>query len=218
MPLFRRIADIVSANLNEMVERYEDPEKMLRQAVREMERALGVGLDRAVAAVAHEKLLARQSTEHRRQAERWHRRAVAAVEAGDDPLSRRAISRRMEHEKFAARIEDLQAAASDASHKLRRQIEAMREKLSEAKCNLATATVRKRLAQARSRIVDHVPLSASLAGLSNFDRWMDRVEFAAVEAEAWCELVGAADDDLFETLDDARLEQELATLKANLCK
>ena len=67
MGLFRRFGDIVSANLNDLVNHFEDPEKMLRQAIREMEEAVASALNEAAKVVANEKLLAKQLAENRRQ-------------------------------------------------------------------------------------------------------------------------------------------------------
>jgi phage shock protein A len=218
MPLFRRIADIVSANLNEMVDRFEDPEKMLRQAVREMERAVGSALDRAVAVVAQEKLLARQVSEVRRQAELWHRRAAGAVQAGDDSLARRALVRFVEHQRLAATLEEQQASASGVSCRLRREIEALREKLAEAKRRVAVLTASRQVAKTRTQLLAFSPRSSDFAGAASLDRWMGRVCLAEAEAEAWCELTGAADDDALETMDNACVEEELASLKLSLNK
>ena len=163
MRLFRRIGDIVSANLNEMIDHFEDPEKMLKQAVREMERAVTAALDAAVKVVANEKLLAKQLAENRRQADRWHDRAGQAVDAGDDALARRALTRKVQHEELVAALEDQQAAATETSRKLRRQIDGMRAKLAEAKRKLATLTARKRAAEARKQFHEVTAISGGLA-------------------------------------------------------
>lgn len=216
MPLFRRIADIVSANLNEMVARFEDPETMLRQAVREMDEAVGVALDRAVSAVAHEKLLTRELAENRRQAERWQVRARKALEAGEEDLARRALAHRIEHERLVATLEDQQATASAASVRLRRQIDGLRAKLAEAKRELAALTARKRIAEARGKLLAGMPSIGAGEACASFDRWRQRIEFAEAEADAWCELTGDVDDNAFEALDNADVEQELAILKDSL--
>jgi phage shock protein A len=216
MPLFRRIADIVSANLNEMVERFEDPETMLRQAIREMEQAVSLALDRAVAVVANEKLLTRRIEEQRRQSERWQQRAVQAVERGEDDLARRALSQRMELDGLIESLETQQTGAADLSRKLRRQIEAMRIKLAEAKRRLAAVTARKRVAEARKRLALASPDLSRFDSVSNFDRWMERMELAEAEAEAWCELSGTDDETGIPEQDDVQLEQELAALKAGI--
>lgn len=214
MPLFRRIADIISANLNEMISRFEDAEKMLRQAVREMDQAVGMALDRAVTAVAHEKLLTRELAENRRQAQRWEERARQALHAGDEAPARRAIARRIQHDRLVATLEDQQAAATATSGRLRRQIEGLRAKLSEANRELAALAARKHLAQARGKLFAPGPFAVGEA-FGHFDHWRRSVELAEAEADAWCELTGADDED---ALDGADIERELAAMKARLDK
>jgi phage shock protein A len=211
MRLFRRISDIISANLNEMVDRFEDPETMLKQAVREMDEAVAAALDGAVKAVANEKLLAKHLIDNRRHAERWRERAAKAVAAGDDDLARRAITRKIQYEKLTAALEDQHAAATETSGKLRRQIEGMQVKLSEAKRTLAALMARKRTADAQRRLLN-VTSSGRCAAFGRFQQLVDRVELAEAESNAFCELVGTEDDDLFDDENEA-VEQELAALK-----
>lgn len=218
MPLFRRIADIISANLNEMVDHFEDPEKMLRQAVREMEQAVGRALDRAVTAVAHEKLLARQLADGRRQIERWQDRAQRAVQAGDDDLARRAIKRRIEHERAAEALADQQATAAELSRSLRRQIEDLRTKLAEAQRRLAAVTARRRVVEARARLLAVPTPHSGYEPLVGYDRWLERIEFAEAEADAWHELTGAAEEDTLDEPADVDLERVLASLKESFGK
>jgi phage shock protein A len=218
MPLIRRIADIVSANLNEMVDCFEDPEKMLRQAIREMEQVLSEALDRAVKAVAQEKLLAKQVTENKRQAESWQARAVQAVEAGDDSRAKEAITRRRQHEQLVEALEDQQRAAAELSAKLRRQIAGMRAKLAETHRTLTALAAHKRVAEARKTLHLLTPSRSGLETLSHVNRWVERLELAEAEADAWCEMTGAADEDLFDQQDDVQIDRELAALKQSLGK
>jgi len=83
MGLLKRMSGLVTANLNDLIEHCEDPEKMLRQAVRDMETALGQLMDGAARAIAHHKLLSRQLSEQREGVERCTKRAKAAVARGD---------------------------------------------------------------------------------------------------------------------------------------
>jgi phage shock protein A len=146
MGLFKRISDIISANLNELVEGFEDPEMMLRQAIREMEESISEVTQQTAKAMANEKTLSRELERNRQQVEQWQSRAVAAVEADDDELARRALSRKNEYAKVAAALEDELESACEASRTLRRQLDAMKAKLTEAKRNLATLSARKRAA------------------------------------------------------------------------
>src|SRR5262249_3274464 len=100
MGLFQRISDIISANLNEMTEGFEDPELMLKQAIREMEQSIADATQETAKVLANEKLLARESSTNRKQAAEWHQKAEQAVAAGDDSLARKALARKQEHQKL----------------------------------------------------------------------------------------------------------------------
>ncbi len=132
MGLFKRISDIISANLNELTEGLEDPEKMLKQAIREMEESIGSATTQTARSMANEKRLSRELHRNQEQAGRWQRRAAQAVEAGDD-LAKKALTRKNEHQKLMLALEDQIATAREASSMLKHQLEGMKAKLSEAK-------------------------------------------------------------------------------------
>ncbi len=143
MGLFRRFTDILSANLNDLVDRFEDPEKMLRQAIREMERAVETALQGAAKVLASAKLIEKQLADNRRLAEDWRERARRAVAASDETLARKALERRAELLRLTAALEDQHASTAQSGIKLRRQIDGMKARLAEAKRKLATLAARK---------------------------------------------------------------------------
>src|SRR5512139_196208 len=106
MGFFKRISDIVSANLNELTEQFEDPEKMLKQAIREMEEAIAEVTGQTAKAMANEKTMSRELERNRAQSAQWQDRAMKAVEAGDDALARKALARKNECEKLVAALAD----------------------------------------------------------------------------------------------------------------
>jgi phage shock protein A len=196
MRLFRRVSDIISANLNDLVDSFEEPEVMLRQAIREMESSVGDVTAAAAQAIASETLLARELAEHEQQAARWQARAENAVSALDDDLARRALARKRDHETLARALRDQFASAQDASQTLRRQVNAMRAKLAEARRKLATLSARKNAADARKQFSRFAtgPF-AQPSGFSRFAQLQDRVALAEAEANALLELHQAPTDD-----------------------
>src|SRR4029078_9016593 len=97
MGLLKRMSGLVTANLNDLIDNCEDPERMLRQAVREMETALGRLMDGAARAVAHQKLLPRQLGEQRQATVQRVRTAELALARGDEAAARRELRRKIEH-------------------------------------------------------------------------------------------------------------------------
>src|SRR5260370_42383488 len=100
MGLLKRMSGLVTANLNDLIEHCEDPEKMLRQAVRDMETALGQLMDGAARAIAHHKLLSRQLREQREGIERCAKRAEAAVDRGHYESERSEMLCKGEHQRW----------------------------------------------------------------------------------------------------------------------
>lgn len=152
MGLFKRIGDIISANLGEMADQFEDPEVMLKQAVREMEESIREATQETARALANQKKLAKELARNQSEVGQWQSRAEKAVESGDDELARKALSRKREHEKLAVALDDQMTAAKDAAQTLRHQLEAMKAKLTEAKRNLSTLAARNKAAQVRKKV------------------------------------------------------------------
>lgn len=223
MGLFSRIGDIISANLNDLTESFEDPEAMLRQAIREMETSINEVTEQTAKAMASQKTMQRELERNRQQAEQWQGRAERAVAEGDDGLARRALSRKREHEKLAAALDDQLAAARDSVGTLRRQLDAMKAKLAEAKRSYATLSARKRAADFRKKMsaeLDRTPCSVDSNAFSKFDRLREKVELAEAEAEALAELrqglgpVGTQEGGVEVDSDvDLDVDAELAELK-----
>jgi phage shock protein A len=226
MGIFKRISDIVSANLNDMVERHEDPEKMLNQAVREMEEAIAKSKREVAKTMASERLVKKELAANEAQVLTWASRAAKAVEAGDDDLARKALTRKHEYEKIVSALEDQVAASTEASQSLRRQLEGMQAKLGEAQRRLGTLTARKRAADVRSRIATQAAgadVELDKNAFEKFDRLSRKVDAAEAEAEAMAELAksdfgdaGTSLEEEFESgssVAELEVESELAELK-----
>lgn len=223
MGIFKRISDIISANFNELAEGYENPELMLKQAIREMEEAIHQAKPDVARTMANEKTIAKELAANGAQVEIWAKRATESVAAGDDDLARKALVRKLEYEKIVVALRDQHAAAADASQMLRHQLEAMQAKLKDAQRRLGTLTARQKAADARTRMAQaQVGLKSDLDqdAFDKFDRLSRRVERAEAEAEAFAELARSersSEDPTpsLETSDDnSEIEAELKKLKA----
>ena len=148
MGLIKRMSGLVTANLNDLIDQCENPEKVLRQAVREMETALGQLMDSAARAIAHHKLLSRQLDEQQQAIDRRMKHAQAAVVRGDDEAARHELLRKAEHQRLADALARQVATADLLRHRLRNQVSAMRLKLAEARRKLVDITARNQAASA----------------------------------------------------------------------
>jgi phage shock protein A len=219
MGVFKRISDIISANLNDLTEGFEDPELMLKQAVREMEETIAEVTSQMAKAMANETTLSRELERNRTQQQQWESRAEKAVGEGDDDLARKALTRQNEHEKLVDALADQLAAAREASATLRRQLAGMKAKLTEAKRSLATLSARKRAADFRRKMESQavgVDADVDQSAFSKFDRMKAKVEQAEAEADAMAELRGMESSPAGEPVKDADEDVDIAAQLSEL--
>ena len=216
--IFARMTDIIKSNINELLDRAEEPEKMIRQMVREMEEAVNKATASVGTAVANQKRLERQANEKEAQIEEWQRKAERAVEAGQDDLARRSLERKA---VFVKAAEDLGPALEESRQtaaQLREQLRELKTKLEEARTRQGTLVARHRAAEARKR------LAKSISGLGNdafssFERFEQKVESTEAEADAHTEVAGemqSIEKEIHDLDQGVEIEDELTALKARL--
>ncbi len=217
MGFFRRLGNIVSANLHEVLERCENPELLLRHAIRGMEEALRSAMLAAARVVAHERLVERQREAARHAAASWRSRAEAAVRAGDDGAARQALRRQYEQQALAETLARQLADVAQVSARLRQQIESLRLRLQEARSACDLLVARKRVADARLSLAGSLRAAPALfephAESTHFAR---RIEQAELEAEVLVDLSEGFDTPADAWRDHeatAWTERELAHLK-----
>jgi phage shock protein A len=194
MPIFRRIADMLSANVNDLIERIEDPESLLRQAVREMEAAVEQTMNAAARSIASERLLTRQIEDHRKQSTDLLNRAREAVARRDDPRARLLLSERRRRDELAAALDDQLTTARTQNARLRRQLDALRIRLSEARQTLHLHIARNRAARAQRQVAaDALHVNGSTDAVQRFDRLCARIDRTEAESQAYLELAGGWD-------------------------
>ena len=215
-----RISDILKSNINEMLDRAEEPDKMIRQMIRDMEEAVGKATASVGTAVANNKRLERQCNDKQSQIDDWQRKAERAVESGDDELARRALERKSMFDKASADLAPALAESKQTAEQLREQLRELKTKLEEARTRQGALVARHQAAVARKR------LAQSISGLgedafSSFERFEQKVEESEAEAAAHAEINGEMEDiekEIRQIDVDRSVDDELQALKAKLKK
>ena len=218
MGIFRRTADILAANLNDLVDRFEEPERMLRHAIREMETLLSATSSAVARSIATEKVLTKARADHSSQAVEWRRRAAEAVDAGEDALARRAIARKLDHERAMAAMDRQLSDAREANGTLRRQLDFLRDKHAEAGTKLRMLSAQHTAALAQRQVFTSFGIpGGNASAIARFGRFYEQVEFAQAEAAALIELETGGDMTLESQFDrritDRAIDDELTVLK-----
>ena len=145
MSLLDRVSTLLRANLNDLVEKAEDPERMLKQVVLDMENQLLQVKTQVAIAIADEHLLNKKKAEQDQQAAEWRRKAELAVQKGHDDLARAALERALSHDQL---VKGFTEQAEDQKHEadsLRQALHKLDQKLAEtrAHCDMLVAEHRR---------------------------------------------------------------------------
>ncbi len=215
MGVFTRFRDIVSANINSMLDHAEDPEKMIKLMIHEMEDTLVELKTSCAGVIAGRKKIERKLEEISSKTDLWDERAALAVAKGRDNLAREAL---IEKRRFARMSESLNSDLSEYRNlidKYQEDISELENKLNSAKEKKRVLVQRHRSATGSKRAQEEIRRSTSSDTMARFDKLESRID--QMEAEA--ELVNAGRkptiDEEFDTLStDVEIENELAKIKA----
>ncbi|KPJ59735.1 MAG: hypothetical protein AMS15_06745 [Planctomycetes bacterium DG_23] len=216
MKVFSRVSDIISANINDLLDRAENPEKMARQMVRELEEALIAVRREVVLAIAAERRLTRRLEQEGVLAKDWQARAEEAVKKGQDDLARRALAKKREHTFLTKGLGSQAELARAHTRRLKEHLNLFQEKVTQAKRRRDLLIARHRATRAekkmRKPLLD-LPPTGEVGGLARME---EKVEAAEAEVEALREITEAKEPleaEFLEMEEAEALEKELRELK-----
>ncbi|WP_338430170.1 PspA/IM30 family protein [Synechococcus elongatus] len=217
MGLFDRISRVVRANMNDLVSKAEDPEKILEQALMDMQEDL-IQLRQAVAtAIAGQKRIEQQMNQAQTQATSWQQRAQLALQKGQEDLARQALSRKKTFSETALALKtqlDQQAGQVDT---LKRNLVALEGKIAEAKTKKDMLKARAQAAKAQEQLQGAVGRLGTNSSMAAFERMEEKVLQMEAKAQATAELAGTNLESQFAALEaGGDVEDELAAMKAQL--
>ncbi len=220
MGIFGRIADIFKANVNDALDKMEDPEKMIKQMVIEMQEAIAKATSGLATAMAQEKKLERDYNTYVEQGKSWEQKAMTALNSGNEDLARQALAKKAEADQQAKQYEAMYIQARDTAAKLKTQVEGLKAKLNEAKMKESTLIARNQSAQAQKQIAKQVGNFDASSNFAKFDKWEEKILKNEAEAQAFTELGQDSSkslNDEFKLLEkNTQVDDELAKLRAKL--
>ena len=217
MGFFDRIMRVIRANINSLIGSASDPEKILEQAVHDMQEDL-IQLRQAVAqAIATQKRTERDYSRTQSTADEWHRRAQLALQKGDENLAREALTRKKSYQETAEAMRKQIELQTSVVSQLKQNMRSLESKISEARSKKDLYIARARSAKAAEKIQEMIGQLNTGSALSAFDRMEEKVLQLEARSEALAEL-GADDlEQKFASLQDGGgVEAELAAMKAEM--
>ncbi len=188
MGIFSRLAQLIQSNLNDLISRSEDPEKMLNQVVLDMNNQLVEAKKQVAASIADEKRLAKQFEQEAANAQEWERRAMMALRAGNEQLAKEGLARKREHDELAATYQDQWTKQKAAVDQLKKALRLLSDKIEEAKRKRNVLVARKKRAEAQKAIQETMSGLRDQSAFETFDRMAQKIDQLEAEAEAQTEL------------------------------
>ena len=221
MGFFGRLAQLIKSNLNDLINRAEDPEKMLNQVIVDMNTQLVEAKKQVAVAIADEKKLQKQLGNETSVAEEWEKKAMMAVRAGDDALAKEALMRKKEHAGLAAQLNEQWEKQKASVEQLKLALRALNNKIEEAKRKRNVLIARKRRAEAMKSIQETMSGLSDTSAFDTFERMAGRIDQLEAETEAGAELSEEYSGDVlrhkFDKLEQtAGADQELEELKKKM--
>jgi len=223
MGLFDRLSRLLRSNINDLIAKAENPEKMLVQVIEDMRKQLAQAKQEVAVAIADERKLRMQVEDERKQAREWERRARLAVREGRDDLAKQALIRGQEHATNAGELEEQWAKHREETERLKDSLRQLNAKIEEAKRKKNLLVAKQKRAQAQRRIHDTMAGLQDKSAFRAFDQMVEKIEeterHAIAAAEVTEELEG---DDLsrefvmLESDSDADVEDRLLALKRDM--
>jgi len=217
--VFKSVLDILRANVVDLIEKAEQPEKMAKQMIREMEKAVGNSVDAVATATANFKRLDRQLGESTAEVDMWGERARKLVKKGKEKEARNALERKVVAAKRVTELSPLVTDATGLVEEMRNQLTELRGKLEEVKNRQGLLVARQQNAKIRKKMAKGKAKVDTGDAFSAFERMEEKTKDAELSAEAYEELAAESDGEVAKSAETQQeVEDELASLKEELTK
>ena len=211
MGIFGRFRRMLKSNLNDMISKSENPEKMLSQVIVDMNQQLIESKKSVASSIADEKRLERQMRNNQSLAREWEEKARLAVKAGKDELAKEALLRKQEFDNLYNQYKPQWDVQHEAVEKLKMALRQLQQKIEEAQRKKNLLIARSKRASAQKKIQETVSGLSDNSAFEVFDRMAARVERLEAENEATLELAEIENNELDLERQFAELESGTAT-------
>ena len=218
MGVFDRISRMIRSNISDLLDRAEDPEKILQQIMVDMQQDLREAKLQVAAAIRDQKKLETHYQENADMADRWEKRAISAVEEGDDTLAKEALRRKRASEQLARGYKEQLDEQVKSVQLLKTSLAALEAKIEEARRRKDLLIARQKRAQAQKTISETMSGMSKSSALAALEKMEGRVRAAEMHAEAIAEIETNSLEARFAELENGDIDGELAKLKAKVAE
>ncbi|GGX76290.1 phage shock protein PspA [Saccharospirillum salsuginis] len=219
MGIFSRLTDIINSNLNSLLDRAEDPQKMIRLIIQEMEETLVEVRSSSARVIADKKEAQRRLERVRSESEEWESKARLALEKGREDLARAALAEKQSLAEEEAIIDQEFKALDDHLAQLSEEISQLQQKLNDAKAKQKSLVMRHKTVSSRmkaKRQLHRETLQDAFEKFEHYERRMDNMESEVEAMDLGREGKHQLADEIDSLAQDDSINAELERLKADM--
>jgi phage shock protein A len=214
MGMFSRFTDIINANINSMLDKAENPEKMIRLIIQEMEETLVEVRSTAAKYIAEKKTVLRNIRHIEKSIENWQQKAELALNKGREDLAKSALKEKQNCTQQLTELQNEQNQLDEFLSAVQADGQQLQEKLTEAKRKQESYAMRQQSAQVRLKVREKAAVYNIDDAISKFERYQQKVDRIEAEVESYDFTSAQSLDSQFRELEnDENIEQELEALK-----
>jgi phage shock protein A len=221
MAIFSRLTDLLKANINDLIDRAEDPEKMVKQIIIDMEEQLQNAVQGLGSVMASEREMLKKLKESQSESKLWEGRAKNALKSDNEELAKKAVDKKLVADTSAKQYQKMYDNISSQSELLREQVDLLKKKLNEARARQSMLVARDKVAEARKEVINAVGDLDSSGAFAKMDKMEKKIAEKEAQADAAFDVSGMDDeeDDEFEDMENKKAaDDELARLKEEMSK
>lgn len=216
MGIFSRFSDIVNSNINALLDKAEDPEKMVRLIIQEMEDTLVEVRSSSAKTIAEKKELQRLITRLQEEATDWQAKAELALSKERDDLARSALIERQKAAEQAETVARDIANLDEHISKLQDEVTQLQEKLADAKARQKSMLMRRQTVANRLEVKKTLDSNKINDAMYKFERYEQKIDTLEAQVEAYDIGKKSLKDEFAELAAQDKIDQELAELKAKM--
>ena len=223
MGIFARLSDILKSNINDLIDKAEDPEKMVKQIIIDMSEELNKCTQAPGKAMAAERTAKNQYDAAQAKSDDWEAKAKTALQKGDEELAKKALAEKVKADKNTVQYKQMYEQISAQTATVREQVEILKSKLQEAKARQSMLITRSQMADTQKSIAKSTGGFDPNSATDKFNRMEEKIMQKEAEAQAFTELAYENNKEGNDTLQkfeemetNSKVDDELARLKAEM--
>lgn len=216
MGIFSRFSDIINSNINALLDKAEDPQKMVRLIIQEMEDTLVEVRSTSAKTIAQKKELSRRVERMETDTAQWQAKAELALSKGREDLARAALIERGKADEAVESVKSELANVDEHISKLQQETAQLQEKLADAKSRQKAILMRQSAATTRLNVKRNLDSSKVDDALNRFERYEQKIDSLEAEIESYDMGKKSLADEIADLENDTKIDDELAALKAKM--